>query len=148
LLPVGALQRLIWLAWKRLCQTRTDEGRLGLNTGAGKPTVFPKRVCWVWVWFPFLAHHGTPLPILRYCGYVRVNYNKVILNFIVCFSYFFFQCFFSKFIMSCCDGTKYGSVSRMYILAFNHQLALSSYSQSHLTSETGKLYFYISKTDQ
>src|ERR1700685_3910749 len=78
---------------------------LGLNTGAGKPAVLPKQVTWVWVWFSFLAHHSTLLPVLRYFGYVWVNFNKVILIFTV-FFLIFFQCFFfSKFITSHRDGT-------------------------------------------
>jgi hypothetical protein len=98
---------------------------LGLNTGAGKPAVFPKRVWRVQVRFSFLAHRGTPLPVPRYCGYVRVNPNKVILIFTVFFFLFFFQCFFSKFITSRRDETKYGTVSRTHTFASYHQPTLS-----------------------
>ena len=62
---------------------------LGLNTGAGKPTELPKRVMRVQVRFSFLAHHGTPLPVPWYFGYVRVNSNKVILIFTVFFLFSF-----------------------------------------------------------
>lgn len=68
------------------------ESELGLNMGAGKPMVFPKWVTWVQVWFSFLAHCGTLLPIPWYHGYVQVNSNKVILIFTV-----FFLLFFSVF---------------------------------------------------
>ena len=33
---------------------------LALNTGTGKPAVFPKWVVRVWVWYRILAHRGTP----------------------------------------------------------------------------------------
>ena len=65
------------------------ESELGLNTGAGKPAVFPKWVMWVQVWFSFLAHCGTPLPIPWYHGYVWVDSNKVILIFTVFFLFLF-----------------------------------------------------------
>src|ERR1700683_231491 len=64
------------------------ESELRLNTGAGKPAVFSKWVTWVQVWFSFLAHCGTLLPVPWYHGYVQVNSNKVILIFTF-FSYFF-----------------------------------------------------------
>jgi hypothetical protein len=56
---------------------------VGLNTGAGKPAVFPKRVLRVRVQFLFLAHRGTPLPVPRCCGYSRVIYilNLFIYNY-------------------------------------------------------------------
>ena len=110
------------------------ESELGLNTGAGKPVVFRKWVMWVRVWFSFLAHCGTPLPIPWYHGYVRVNSNKVILIFTVFF--LFLLAFFSKFFMSHRDGTKYGTVSHTYIFASYHQPTLSSYFHSHSTSKT------------
>jgi hypothetical protein len=66
---------------------------LGLNTGAGKLTVFPKRVSWVRVQSPFLAHRDIPLPVPWYCRYVQVNHSKVILIFTV-FVSFFFSVFF------------------------------------------------------
>ena len=34
--------------------------QLRLNTGMGKPAVFPKWVVWVWVQYWILAHHSTP----------------------------------------------------------------------------------------
>jgi hypothetical protein len=68
-------------------------GGVGLNKGAGKPAVLPKRVTRVRVRFSFLAHRGTPLPVPRYFGYVRVNSNKVVLIFIVFFLNIFSVCF-------------------------------------------------------
>jgi hypothetical protein len=103
-------------------------GYVRLTTGVGKPAVFPKWVPWVRVQFSFLAHCGTLLPVPWYHGYVQVNYSKVNLILTVFFLIFF--------IVSHRDRTKYGSVSRAYILASNHQPALSSHSHSHPTSET------------
>ena len=101
--------------------TSLSHAFIGLNTGAGKPAVLPKQVTRVRVRFSFLAHRGTPLPVLRYCGYVRVNPNKVILIFTL-FFLFFSVFFFSKFIMSHCDKTKYGTVSRVCFFASYYNL--------------------------
>ena len=126
---------------------------LGLNTGTGKPAVIPKWVSWVWVQFWFLVHCNTPCTCVAVSQVCTGKLQYGDLNF-YCFLLIFFQCFFStpqtavdiftvvcrgKFIMSCCDETKYGSVSLSYILACNYQHALSSHSHSHPTSETCKL---------
>ena len=63
----------------------------------------------------------------RYRGYARVYYNRVRIFFI-----FFSHCFFGEFIVSHCDATKYGSVSRAYIFTPYHH----SHSHSHSTSKT------------
>ena len=65
-----------------------------MNTGAGKPAVFPKRVVRVRVRFSFLAHRGTPLPIPRCCGYSRVKYIFNLLMYIF-YYYISSRCLFN-----------------------------------------------------
>jgi hypothetical protein len=48
------------------------EMQLGFATGTGKPTVFPKQVMWVQVWYSILAHCG----ILHTCTTVSQVFHR------------------------------------------------------------------------
>ena len=106
---------------------------IGFGTGMKKPTVFPKQVMQVWVWYVTLAHHG--IPHTHTCSY---RYFAGILqqgehNF-HCFEIHFFSFLIFFFIVSHCDTTKYGSANHAYILASCHQVR-SSQPHSHPTSK-------------
>jgi len=87
-----------------LCKNASSSTGLGCNMGTGKPVVFPKWVIHsVGFWHTTTHHVPTPQ-----CS--RVYYSRVIIiiSILKYFLSFFIIILFTKFIMSHCDGTKYG----------------------------------------
>jgi len=111
--------------------SRYSYGLLVLNTGTGKPAVFPKRVARVRVRWWSSAHCDTPCTRTAVSRVWMGKFQRGDPNFSLIFP-FFTSVFSSKFRMSHRDRTKYGSISRMHLSSY-HQL--SPLSHSHPTSK-------------